>query len=425
MKNKKSILISGFALFSMFFGAGNLIFPAYLGNKVGDQYLMATLGFALSAVGLVFAGIFAATKAGGSIEKISGTISPKFSLIFSTLVMLAIGPGLAIPRTAATTVEVIQKGFLANGNTVVLTILFFLVVYFFVRKPSTIIDNLGKILTPLLIITLAVIILKGIISPVASPVDTGQVQVFQSSFEEGYQTMDALAALVFAVVVTEGFMAKGISDYKIIKEYTIKSSIIAALGLCFVYGGLIYLGASSSKLGISNMERIDMLLYICYQQLGSFGKLLICLAMALACLTTAIGLSTTVGEYFSQLLSEKTKGLISYDVVVIISTLFSAFFAVVGVEKILTISAPILSAIYPVAIVLIFLNLFKEDTFSKNVKIGAIIGVSLYSLLILLNSFSLDFGLLKTIESVFSDQIKSFIWILPALIGALTGKIKK
>ena len=425
MKDKKLILVSGFALFSMFFGAGNLIFPPYLGNKVGDQYLIAMIGFLLSSVGLVFLGLLAATKCGGTIEKIGNTINPRFSLIFSTIIMLAIGPGLAIPRTAATTVEVIQKGFFKEANSILLTAIFFVCVYLFVRKPNKIIDNLGKILTPLLIVTLLAIILKGIISPVATPVNTYQIQVFQSSFEEGYQTMDALASLVFAIVVTKGFIAKGITDEKSIKEYTIKSSIIAAIGLCIVYGGLIYIGASTSKFNLGNVERVDLLLYICYQHLGILGKVLICIAMALACLTTAIGLTTTVGEFFNDMLNHKTNGIISYDVIIIISTVFSAFFAIVGVEKILKISAPFLIAIYPVAIVLIFLNMFKKDTFSRNVKLGSIIGVSIYAAIVLLNGFKLDFGLLKLIESVFPTQIKSFIWIIPAVIGGLIGKIKK
>ena len=425
MKNKKLIFVSGFALFSMFFGAGNLIFPPFLGNKVGDQYLIATLGFLLSAVGLVFLGLLAATKSGGTIEKIGNTISPRFSLIFSTIIMLAIGPGLAIPRTAATTVEIIQKGFFKGANSVLLTVVFFACVYLFVRKPSRIIDNLGKILMPLLIATLVVIIFKGIISPVATPVNTYQIQVFQSSFEEGYQTMDALASIVFAIVVTKGFMQNGIKDEDKIKDYTIKSATIAAIGLCFVYGGLLFIGATTSNLNLGNMERIELLLYICNQQLGVFGKILICIAMTLACLTTAIGLTTTVGEFFGDMLKDKTNGIMSYDLIIIISTVFSAFFAVVGVEKILKISAPILSAIYPVAIVLIFLNLFNKDTFEKNTKLGAIIGASIFGFLILLNSFKLDFGLLKLIESVFPMQIKSFIWIIPAVIGGLIGKIKK
>ncbi|MDU7164769.1 branched-chain amino acid transport system II carrier protein [Finegoldia magna] len=425
MKDKKLIIVSGFALFSMFFGAGNLIFPPYLGNKVGDQYLIAMIGFLLSSVGLVFLGLLAATKCGGTIEKIGNTISPRFSLMFSTIIMLAIGPGLAIPRTAATTVEVIQKGFVKEANSILLTAIFFVCVYLFVRKPNTIINNLGKILTPLLIVTLLAIILKGIISPVATPVNTYQIQVFQSSFEEGYQTMDALASIVFAIVVTKGFMQNGIKDEDKIKDYTIKSATIAAIGLCFVYGGLLFIGATTSNLNLGNMERIELLLYICNQQLGVFGKILICIAMTLACLTTAIGLTTTVGEFFGDMLKDKTNGIMSYDLIIIISTVFSAFFAVVGVEKILKISAPILSAIYPVAIVLIFLNLFNKDTFEKNTKLGAIIGASIFGFLILLNSFKLDFGLLKLIESVFPMQIKSFIWIIPAVIGGLIGKIKK
>ena len=425
MKDKKLIIVSGFALFSMFFGAGNLIFPPYLGNKVGDQYLIAMIGFLLSSVGLVFLGLLAATKCGGTIEKIGNTINPRFSLIFSTIIMLAIGPGLAIPRTAATTVEVIQKGFFKGANSILLTAIFFVCVYLFVRKPNKIIDNLGKILTPLLIATLLAIIFKGILFPVATPVNTYQIQVFQSSFEEGYQTMDALASIVFAIVVTKGFMQNGIKDEDKIKDYTIKSATISAIGLCFVYGGLLFIGATTSNLNLGNMERIELLLYICNQQLGVFGKILICIAMTLACLTTAIGLTTTVGEFFGDMLKDKTNGIMSYDLIIIISTVFSAPLAVVGVEKILKISAPILSAIYPVAIVLIFLNLFNKDTFEKNTKLGAIIGASIFGFLILLNSFKLDFGLLKIIESVFPMQIKSFIWIIPAVIGGLIGKIKK
>lgn len=425
MKNKKLIFVSGFALFSMFFGAGNLIFPPYLGNKVGEQYLVATIGFLLSSVGLVFLGLLAATKCGGTIEKIANTISPKFSVVFSTIIMLAIGPGLAIPRTAATTVEVLQKGFIKDSNSILLTVLFFVVVYLFVRKPNTIISSLGKILTPILITILVLIIFKGIILPVAKPVDTHQIQVFQKSFEEGYQTMDALASLVFAIVVTKGFMQSGIKDEDEIKNYTIKSAIIASIGLCFVYGGLLFIGATTSNLNLGKMERIELLLYICNQQLGIVGKLLICLAMVLACLTTAIGLTTTVGHFFADMFHERTNGVISYDVIIIISTVFSAFFAVVGVEKILKISAPILSAIYPVAIVLIFLNLFKKGTFDKSIKTKAIMGASIYGFIILLNSFKLDFGLLKLIESAFPAQIKSFIWIIPAFVGGIIGKFKK
>ena len=193
----------------------------------------------------------------------------------------------------------------------------------------------------------------------------------------------------------------------------------------FCIWGLLFIGATTSNLNLGNMERIELLLYICNQQLGVFGKILICIAMTLACLTTAIGLTTTVGEFFGDMLKDKTNGIMSYDLIIIISTVFSAFFAVVGVEKILKISAPILSAIYPVAIVLIFLNLFNKDTFEKNTKLGAIIGASIFGFLILLNSFKLDFGLLKLIESVFPMQIKSFIWIIPAVIGGLIGKIKK
>ena len=406
MKNKNNnnniVLVSGLALFSMFFGAGNLIFPPTLGLLVGSNYISATLGFTITAVGIVMLGVIATTKAGGSIENIGQKLGNRFSLLFGTLILLAIGPGLAIPRTAATTFEVIEGSIAPGINPVISSIVFFAIVLFFVLNPTSMIDRLGKFLTPALLITLALIIFKGVTSPLGKPTNTGIENVFGMSFEEGYQTMDALAALVFTSVVIKGFEIKGIKDKKTLVNLTIKSGIFASIALSIVYGGLLYIGATTSSMNLGDIGRVPLLIYIAENLLGQMGKLVLSLAMALACLTTAIGLTSTVGTFFSN----ASKGKFSYKTVVLISTAFSAFFAVRGVDSIVKFSVPILLALYPVSIVLIFLNLFPNLFRRKSVYIGAVSGAFVPTLL----KFS------HYLEELLPPNFGSFLWIIPVFL---------
>lgn len=401
-KNKNEVLVSGLALFSMFFGAGNLIFPPTLGLIVGSDFVAATLGFTITAVGIVMLGVVATTKAGGSIEDIGKKLGDRFSLLFGTLILLAIGPGLAIPRTAATTFEVVEGSIAPGLSPVISSIVFFAIVLFFVLNPTSMIDRLGKFLTPALLITLALIIFKGITSPLGKPVDTGLENVFGMSFEEGYQTMDALAALVFTSVIIKGFEIKGVRDKKDLVNLTIKSGIFASIALSIVYGGLLYIGATTSSINLGEIGRVPLLIYIAENLLGQVGKFVLSLAMALACLTTAIGLTSTVGTFFSN----ASKGKLSYKAAVLISTAFSAFFAVRGVDSIVVLSVPILLALYPVAIVLIFLNLFPNIFRKKSIYVGAVSGAFVPTLV----KFS------YYIEELLPSSFSSFLWIIPVLL---------
>lgn len=413
-KNFNTILVSGLALFSMFFGAGNLIFPPTLGMQSGSSFIPAILGFLISSVGIVLLAVIASTKAGGSIDSIAGKVNRKFSLVFGTLVILAIGPVLAIPRTAATTFEIIQGTILPGLNPIVSSIIFFGVVLFFVLNPTNIIDSLGKFLTPALLVVLTMIIVKGFMTPLGVMIDTGVVGVFAKSFEEGYQTMDALAALVFTAVVIKGFEAKGITDKKELVTSTIYSSIIAAIGLSLVYGGLLYIGATMSDLGVSNLDRVSLLILATDTLLGSFGKYALSLAITLACLTTAIGLTATVGDYFEDL----SKGKLKSRNVILISTVFSAYLSIKGVDNIVNIAGGILSILYPVAIVLVFLNLFPKVFTKRATYIGAVFGAFLPSILRFFMSFGLEIKMLSSIQENY-PTFYSFIWIVPAVLFGL------
>ncbi|WP_294155476.1 branched-chain amino acid transport system II carrier protein [uncultured Clostridium sp.] len=406
-KNTKDILIVGFALFAMFFGAGNLIFPPFLGNAVGSQYIIASIGFICTGVGLPLLAIIAVTKGDGTFESMASKISPKFAIAFTTLLFVAIGPMLAIPRTAATTYELAVQPNLPGISPLVWMIIYFAINLIFVLRKSSIIDSIGTYLTPLLIIILSVIIIKGIVFPIGEILNTGTTGVIATSLTEGYQTMDALGGLLFATMISGSILAKGYSKEEVI-PMTLKSGFIASLGLAFVYGGLMYLGAQTTSTFTGELTKSNILLFISRSVLGNVGSIVIGLAMALACLSTSIGLLSAGASFFEKL----SKGKLTYKFNAIVICLISIVIGSLGVDKIVVISGPILNLLYPVAITLIFTTLFDEYiTNIKAVRLGV------YT--------SLVFGILSIIPNLDLSFIPlgsvGFAWVLPTVAAIIIG----
>ena len=408
-KQTKDFLIVGFALFAMFFGAGNLIFPPFLGHLVGDQYFIAIIGFTLTGVGLPLLAIIACTKGDGTFETMATKIGPKFALVFATLLFIAIGPMLGIPRTAATTYELTISPIFPGMPPLVWMIIYFGINLFFVFNKSSIIDTIGKILTPALLIILAIIIFKGIIFPIGNITTTNVPSVFSSSFLEGYQTMDALAALLFAAIVSGNILSKGYKKKDLV-PMTVKAGIVAAIGLAFVYGGLTVLGAQTNGLVASDIGKTGLLLVLSKEILGSIGTIIIGVAMGLACLTTSIGLITAGSSFFAEI----SKGRLPYKVNAIVITVISIVIGRLGVDHIIKISGPILNVLYPVAITLIATTLL--DKFLTNIRA---VRLGVYT--------SLVFGILSVIPAINLSFIplssKGFAWLIPTLIAILIGNI--
>jgi branched-chain amino acid:cation transporter, LIVCS family len=417
--NKKiyDIGLVGFALFAMFFGAGNLIFPPYMGFLSGSTWSVALLGFLITGIGMPLMGIIASARAGGTVEHLAGRVGPKFARVLSIVIILAIGPLLAIPRTAAVTYEM---GILPNLpwiSRAVGSLMFFSITFFFALNQSKVVDKIGKILTPFLLITLLFIILKGIFFPMAVPTEGSLSSPFSSAFREGYQTMDAMASIVFAEIIIAALIFKG---YKKVKDQVKMASlagVIAATGLGFVYGGLMYLGATSRSLFAADIERTELLINIAYQILGNTGKVALGLAVSLACLTTSIGLTATVGDYFSSI----TKGKLKYKVICVVTVLFSGVFATVGVNKIVQIAVPFLVMVYPVAIILILLTIFGGRKIHRKVYTGAVIGALAVSVFDALTNAGLPISFANDLISYIPLAQDGFAWIIPALIGGLIG----
>lgn len=407
-KKNRDYLIIGFALFSMFFGAGNLIFPPKLGQMLGDNYILGIIGFTLTGVGLPLLGLLAATKNNGNFEEMSLKVGKNFSKIYSIVLFLMIGPLLAIPRTAATTFEIsIQPNF-ANFNPLIFTIIYFAVNLIFVLKPSRIIETIGKFLTPVLLFILVVLIVKGIVSPISTYSATTLASPFSDSLIEGYQTMDALASIIFASLIIGAVKSKGYKDNQVVKV-TVKASIIAIVGLGVVYGGLIFLGSKTGVLA-NGMNNSALLLFLSTSILGNIGRIAIGIALGLACMTTSIGLLSAGGEFFERV----SGGKLGYRMNVLIMSVASIAIANMGLDKIVSFSASILNIIYPITIVLIILNLFDKLVKSKMVYKVTIYTTLAISILTFIAGFVPELNL---VLGYLPLQSVGFGWIVPAMIS--------
>lgn len=408
-KNTKDAIVIGFALFSMFFGAGNLIFPGFLGNTLGSSFFTGMIGFVITGVGLPLLAIVACSKGDGSFESIATKIGPKFVIIFTTLLFMAIGPLLAVPRTAATTFEMSISPFFPKLPSIIAIASYFIINLIFVLKRSSIVDTIGKFLTPALLILLIVLIVKGVFMPIGELTSTNVQNVFSSSLIEGYQTMDAIAALLFAAIITTSLKEKGYKK-KDMSSMILKSGLVAAIGLAFVYGGLMYIGAQTTTIASSDLGKTGLLLFISENILGSAGPVVIGLAMGLACLSTSIGLITAGADFFEKV----SKGKLTYKFNSIVISVISFLVALLGVDKIIAFSSPILNLLYPVSITIIVTTLLsKWLTNVKAIRLGVYTSL-IFSLLLLIPGLNLSFLPLSSI---------GFGWVVPTVLAIIIGYI--
>lgn len=354
-KNQKfKTLVIGFALFAMFFGAGNVLLPPFIGLKTGSSYYMSIIGFVLTGVGLPLLTLLVIFYIDGKYEKLFEPLGKNFSKFLMVAAFLTIGPAIGIPRTAATTFEIGMKPFFPSLSPIVGSIIFFLINLFFVMKKSNVLDKIGKLLTPTLLVTIVVLIIKGIISPIASTSAGVSPDAFSQGFLEGYNTVDAVAAVIFAGLVWKS-LGQTINDKEVLKKTSIKAAFIAALGLSAIYSGFIYLGATSNA--PIDIERTALLNLITKSLLGNYGVALLSIIVSLACLTTSIGLIVSVSSYFEEVLNYKVK----YNVVVLVVISISYAISQLGVDKIINYALPILLVFYPLLITVLFLTLSKAS----------------------------------------------------------------
>ncbi|NLY44403.1 MAG: branched-chain amino acid transport system II carrier protein, partial [Tissierella sp.] len=298
-------------LFGLFFGAGNLIFPVFMGQMAGNNTWYAILGFLVTGVGLPLLGIVAMgiSKSDG-LYKLASRVHPFYSIFFTSALYLTIGPFFAIPRTATVSFEVGIAPLIPQNQISlwlgVFSLLFFIAVLWFSLKPSNILTYVGKVLNPLFLFFLSILIIASIIKPMGdisqfSATGAYQDNSFFQGFIEGYNTMDALASLAFGIIVINVIRDLGIEDPKTIALSTVKSGILSMSLMAIIYGFLAIMGTQS--LGITDISSNggQALAIISTHYFGKGGALLLAATITVACLKTAVGLITACSETFSNI----------------------------------------------------------------------------------------------------------------------------
>ena len=348
--------------FAMFLGAGNLIFPPMAGYLAGEDIWPAAAGFLITGVGLPLLGIVTISQVGGGFNEITKELPRWLVILIGSSIFLIIGPLYAVPRTAMVAYEIGILPFTDSINDNISRLLFcfgfFIIAWYLCLKPGKLLETVGKLITPALIILL---IILGISPLICTQGDLGFALAqfsdnpFVNGFLEGYLTMDALAALMFGIVIATNLKSHGISEPRLLVRYSIITGLIAACGLALVYLSLFYLGASSREI-IPNPENGGQILAFYVAHLfGPLGNILLAAVVILACLTTAIGCITAASEYF-QGLSDK----LSYSTWATFISLSCIFFANLGLNEIIKLFIPVLFLLYPICILLILLGLVRH-----------------------------------------------------------------
>lgn len=414
-------IVVGFALFSMFFGAGNVIFPPYLGFGAGTQWVNGFLFYFIADIGLALFALFTLLKVGGS-ENITGRIGSVASNILMSAIILCIGPMVAIPRTAATTFEMSVAPLISGVSPVIFSVAFFIVVLLLSIRQSAVIDVVGKVLTPALLIGLLVLIIKGIISPLGSIVNphVDSSFVIVNGIKSGYQTMDVLAALAFGIIILKSAQEKGYSDARESSKMIRAAAVIAGVLLLIVYFGLTYLGATSASLFSLGISRAELVIGIVERLLGKTGLVIFAVVVALACMTTAVALVSSAASFFEKL----TKGRLSYRVLVTVICVSSAVISNLGLDRIVAVASPILDIVYPPTLVLIALSWFG-DRLSRGVYRWAVIGALIASVLSTLSLYGVSVPIVNTLPLA----SLGLGWIVPAagfgIVAYVISRLRK
>lgn len=411
----KKLLLIGFTLFSMFFGAGNLIFPPMLGASAGTNFWLAFLGLAVSAIGLPIAGVIVVARAGG-LQKLAGRVHPLFAQVFMILIYLSIGPCLAIPRTASTSFEMLAPLLGSSaGLQLGYSIVFFTAAFLVALHPDKLTNFLGRLLCPALICLIIILFASSVLHPIASgygiPTQAYATLPAAEGILYGYQTMDALAALIFGAVIALNIRACGITEETAVRTGTIRAGFVAGAMLLAVYAMLGHVGALTGAAVPGLSTGADVLTTLAQTLFGKAGLVLLAAMFIIACFNTCVGLIACVGEYFHELLPR-----IPYPLIAGFFAFASMLVSNIGLSGILSLSTPVLNAIYPIAIVLILLAFVPGLEQRRFVYPLCVAFTSLQSV-----AAALPLGPLSAAAKLLPLSDVGFGWVLPAAVGVAAG----
>lgn len=420
---KSLFVATGLMLFALFFGAGNLIFPASMGQLAGNHLFPSILGFVSTGAGLPLLGIVAMAYSGAKdVQALASRVSPVFGLLFAMALYLSIGPLFAMPRTATVSFEIGVVPFLGEAVSkevalAVFSVLFFAAAYWLAMSPGKLIDRIGRILTPVLLVSIAILTVTSIVNPIGDlqvAQQTYQDHPFTQGFIDGYQTMDALASLVFAIIVIDALQQAGVTRTEPLMRMTIGAGLLAALCLGIVYAMVTYMGASSvAQFGVLD-NGANVLSSVAAFYWGTAGNVLLLVIVLLACLSTSVGLIAACAEYFHRIFPR-----ISYRYFAIAFTLISCVLANKGLSGIIQFSVPVLVLLYPLTMVIILLSFLHKIFAGKQIVYVVTMGVTL--IIGILEGWKTAFGLPDSVLGFLNAYLPWYDigmgWVVPAVVG--------
>lgn len=395
-------------VFSMFFGAGNLIFPPYLAAQSGENFPLALIGFYATAIGLPITALLSVERTDG-LDNLAKRVHPLFGIIYTTAIYLAIGPCLAIPRTASTSYEMLQSSFALSGNIprLLYSLMFFLISAAVALNPEKLSRTLGRITCPLLIALIAVLTIGAIMTgsgdfsyAASNGYDTSP---FSRGFMEGYQTMDAIAGLVFGMIAVMNIKALGIEERSQLQKTEAEAGLAAGAIFIIVYTAIASVGRFAASHGIPASNGADILSAASLLIFGKAGSVILSLIFIAACFNTCTGLISSCSVYF-----EKLCPAIPRKAWVFIFAAVSFIISNIGLDGIISISAPVLTLLYPVAIVLIILAFIPDGEKYRYVHRIA-------------SAAALFFSALPLIFPESTMASYPLLWMIPTIISALIG----
>ncbi len=422
---RSDLLAICLAIFSMFLGAGNIIFPPMVGQLAGDQIIQGGLGFMVGDIGLTLVTLIGVALAGGP-DKVTVDLPDWAAKLFWISLFAVMGPAFVVPRTAHVAYEIGLMPFLDNPGEItrnIYAVTFLVIAGYFALTPHRIIGSVGKLMAPALLLMLAGIAVGTFFDPqggIEAASGTYVNQAFSEGMVQGYLTMDALGPLCLGWMIAQVLREHGVKSEQSIVRYSAIVGLFAALGMGLVYSAMLYLGATSHTVAPEATNGAQILTAYVTALFGSSGTMIMGLVITLACLTTAIGTPGACAQYFHSIAPKR-----SYRWYVVMIYIAAAGVATLGLDQLIKISIPVMVIIYPVAIVLTLTAVLRRWVTSS-------VLTTRYTVLVTVMFASLDAwkatGLMpQVVESVLADNLPLFAgnmgWLLPSLLATGIGVV--
>ena len=397
MFTRKDIIVLGMMIFALFLGAGNIIFPPMEGFTAGTHWATASLGFVLTGVLMPFITLVVVAMLGRG-EELTRDLPKWAEVIFLATLYLVIGSLFAMPRVTNVAYEMAWAPLNITADTpqanFIFSLVFNIIGMLFMLRPNTIISTVGKFMTPALLVLLVVVAASVIVSPLSDIVEPSKAYATNSALTSGlisgYQTMDVLAAIAFGGIVARALAVRNVSSKQKVVKYTISAGFISVLLLAALYFSLFYLGATSAQVAEGATNGGQIFSRYVTALFGAGGTWIMAGIIILANITTLVGVTSASADYFS-----KFNVRLSYPFWVVVFTILTTIVAQTGLTQLLRITIPALLLIYPVAIMLVFLQIIRSKL--PNIK------------------FSYYFTLLVTVALSACDSLKNMD-LLPSFI---------